>query len=378
MARVDPAGRPRYYRPRVIDPSLKPVEEKVQAGARLTFEDGVRLFKTRDLFALGRMANRVREKKNGDKAFYIRNLHLNYTNVCVFDCAFCSFYRKEGQEGSWEMDLDAVFRYAAKTKFEKLDEVHIVGGVHPKLPYRYYTEMLRGLKERYPRVHLKAFTATEIDHLAKISKKPVGELLGDLREAGLDSLPGGGAEIFAPRVWDQVCSGKARPERWLEIHRAWHAMGGRSTCTMLYGHIETDEERVDHMVRLRGLQDETGGFTAFIPLAFHPEGNALSHLSKATAQTDLKVHAVARLMMDNVDHIKAYWIMTGLKMAQLLLSYGADDIDGTILEERIVHMAGAESPVGVTEEELSALIREAGRVPVRRNTNYATVGAETP
>ncbi len=360
---------------RVIDPSLRDIESKVQAGERLSLDDGVRLFKTRDLFTLGRLANQVREKKNGDKTFYIRNMHLNYSNVCVFDCTFCSFYRKEGQEGAWEMDLDAIYRYAAKTKFEKLDEVHIVGGVHPKLPYRYYTEMLRGLKERYPKVHVKAFTATEIDHLAKISKKPLVELLEDLRAAGLDSLPGGGAEIFAPRVWDQVCSGKARPERWLEIHRAWHKMGGRSTATMLYGHIETDEERVDHMIRIRELQDETGGFTAFIPLTFHPEGNALSHIPKATAQTDLKVHAVARLVMDNVDHIKAYWIMTGLKTAQLLLSYGADDIDGTIVEERIVHMAGADSPLGVTEDELCALIREAGRVPVRRDTLYAAVGA---
>jgi aminodeoxyfutalosine synthase len=365
---------PATIRP-VQDPALKAIETKLQTGQRLGLEDGVALFRTRDLFTLGRLANEVRERKNGDKAYYIRNLHLNYTNVCVFDCTFCSFFRKEGAEGAWEMDLDAVFRYAAKTKFEKLDEVHIVGGVHPKLPYRYYTEMLRGLKERYPKVHLKAFTATEIDHLAKISKKPVDELLADLRAAGLESLPGGGAEIFAKRVWDQTCSGKAKPERWLEIHRTWHKMGGRSTATMLYGHIETDEERVDHMLRIRGLQDETGGFTAFIPLAFHSEGNALSHLPKATAQTDLKVHAVSRLMMDNVDHIKAYWIMTGLKTAQLLLSYGADDIDGTIVEERIVHMAGAETPVGVTEDELRALIREAGRVPVRRNTLYEAVPA---
>ena len=230
--------------------------------------------------------------------------------------------------------------------------------------------MLRGLKERYPDLHIKAFTATEIDHFTKISKKSVEQVLAELREAGLDSLPGGGAEIFAARVWDQICSGKAKPDRWLEVHRAWHKMGGRSTCTMLYGHIETPEERVDHMIRLRGLQDETGGFTAFIPLAYQVENNQLRGLPKVTAQTDLKVHAVGRLMMDNIDHLKAYWIMTGLKMAQILLSYGADDIDGTILEERIVHMAGAESPLGVSEEEMRALIREAGRDPVRRDTLY--------
>jgi aminodeoxyfutalosine synthase len=350
--------------------TLRDIEEKVRAGERLTFEDGVRLFRAPDLFAVGRLANFVREKKNGHRAYYVRNMHLNYTNVCVFDCHFCSFYRKEGQEGAWEMDLEAVFAYAAKARFERLNELHIVGGVHPRLPFEYYLEMLRGLKERYPELHLKAFTATEIDHLTKISKKPADRVLVELREAGLDSLPGGGAEIFAPRVWSQICSGKARPERWLEIHRAWHRLGGRSTATMLYGHIETDEERVDHMLRLRALQDETGGFTAFIPLAFQVENNRLSRLPRPTAQTDLRVHAVARLLLDNFDHIKAYWVMTGLKMAQILLSWGADDIDGTIVEERIVHMAGAESPLGVTEEELRALIREAGREPVRRDTLY--------
>jgi aminodeoxyfutalosine synthase len=268
------------------------------------------------------------------------------------------------------MDLDAIFAYAARTKFERLNEIHIVGGVHPKLPYRYYLEMLRGLKERYPHVHLKAFTATEVDHLVKLSKKGLEETLRDLMEAGLDSLPGGGAEIFADRVWNQVCSGKARPERWLEIHRIAHRLGLRSTATMLYGHIETDEERVDHMLRLRALQDDTGGFTAFIPLAFHPENTRLAHIEKATVQTDLKVHAVARLVLDNFDHIKAYWIMTGLKTAQMLLSFGVDDIDGTIVEERIVHMAGAETPPGVAEADLRALIREAGRVPVQRDTLY--------
>jgi aminodeoxyfutalosine synthase len=349
---------------------LADIEAKVLDGKRLSFDDGVRLFRTRDLFTLGRLANLVRERKNGNVAFYVRNLHLNYSNVCVFDCSFCSFYRREGAEGAWEMDLDAAFAYAAKSRFERLNEIHIVGGVHPKLPWNYYLELVRGLRERYPDLHIKAFTATEIDHFTKIARKNVEEVLSELREAGLDSLPGGGAEIFAKRVWDRICSGKAKPERWLEVHRTWHRMGGRSTSTMLYGHIETDEERVDHILRLRELQDETRGFTAFIPLAYHVEHNALKGIAKPTAQTDLKVHAVARLLLDNVDHLKAYWIMTGLKMAQILLAYGADDIDGTILEERIVHMAGAESPLGVTEEELRALIREAGRDPVRRDTLY--------
>lgn len=356
---------------------LREIERKVLAEERLSFEDGVALFGSDDLFRLGRLANRVRERKNGRNAYYVRNMHLNYSNVCVFDCDFCAFYRREGQEGAWEMDLDAIFAYAAKTRFERLNEIHIVGGVHPKLPYRYYLEMLRGLKERYPKVHLKAFTATEIDHLAKISKKPLPETLQELMEAGLDSLPGGGAEIFADRVWNRVCSGKARPERWLEIHRTAHGLGLRSTATMLYGHIETDEERVDHLLRLRDLQDQTGGFTAFIPLAFHPENTRLADVPKATVQADLKVHAAARLMLDNFDHIKAYWIMTGLKTAQVLLSFGVDDIDGTIVEERIVHMAGAESPPGVTEEELRSLIREAGRVPVQRDTLYRPLESST-
>src|ERR1041384_4690634 len=319
--------------------ALKDIEAKILKGERLSYDDGVRLFKTNDLFTLGRLANHVREQKNGNRAYYVKNLHLNYSDVCVFDCHFCSFYRKDGAEGAWEMDLDTIFAYAAKAKFDKLNEIHIVGGVHPKLPWRYYVEMLRGLTERYPELHIKAFTATEIDHFTKIAKKSVEQVLVDLRDAGLDSLPGGGAEVFADRVWNQICSGKARPERWLEIHRAWRKLGGRATSTMLYGHIENDEERVDHMLRLRALQDETGGFTAFIPLAFQVENNQLKGLPKPTAQTDIKVHAVARLLLDTFDHIKAYWIMTGLKMAQILLSYGADDIDGTILEERIVHTA---------------------------------------
>jgi aminodeoxyfutalosine synthase len=356
---------------------LKDVEAKLLKGERLSFDDGVRLFRTSDLFTLGRLANRVREAKNGDRAYYVRNMHLNYSNVCVFDCHFCSFYRKDGAPGAWEMDLDTIYAYAAKARFEKLNELHIVGGVHPKLPWNYYLEMLRGLKERYPELHLKAFTATEIDHFTKISKQDVRGVLSDLRAAGLDSLPGGGAEIFADRVWNQVCSGKARPERWLEVHRTWHQLGGRSTATMLYGHIETDEERVDHILRIRALQDETGGFTAFIPLAFQVDNNRMSNLPKPTAQTDIKVHAVARLLLDNVDHIKAYWVMTGLKTAQILLSYGADDIDGTILEERIVHMAGADSPLGVSEDELRSLIREAGRVPVRRDTLYRPLESVT-
>jgi len=349
------------------------IASKLRGGERLDFEDAVLLFRNPNLYALGRLADEARRRRHGRAAYYVRNVHLNYTNVCVFDCHFCSFYRKEGQAGAWEMDLPTVFAYAARARRQNLSEVHIVGGVHPRLPYSYYLEMLRGLKERYPELHLKAFTATEIDHLSRIAGLPVAQVLRDLKEAGLDSLPGGGAEIFADRVWNQICSGKARPERWLEIHRAAHSLGLRSTATMLYGHIESDEERVDHMLRLRELQDETGGFTAFIPLAYHPDNNRLSPLGRPTALTDLKVHAVARLFLDNFDHIKAYWIMTGLPMAQLLLSWGVDDLDGTVVEERIVHMAGADSPHGVEEGRLRGLIREAGYEPVLRDTLYRSL-----
>ncbi len=349
---------------------LGDIERKVRAGERLTFDDGVRLFRTDDLHGLIRLADAVRTARHGRRTCYIRNAHLNYSNVCAYDCEFCGFSRKEGQEGAWEMDLDAVFAWADRARFGDLDEVHVVGGVHPRLPYEYYLDLLRGLRERYPRLHLKAFAAPEIDRFAAISGKGVEAVLEDLRGAGLGSLPGGGAEVFSDRVWDLLCARKPRPARWIEIHRAWHRMGGRSTCTMLYGHVETDEERVDHLLRLRALQDETGGFMAFIPLAFQPERNRLSHLPRPTAQADIRVHAAARLLLDNFDHIKAYWVMTGLKMAQVLLSCGADDLDGTVVEERVVHMAGADSPPGVTEEELRALILDAGGEPVRRDSLY--------
>lgn len=354
------------------DAKPEEIARKVRAGERLTLDDGVALFETPDLHLLGSLANEVREKRHGDRTFYVKNLHLNYTNVCVHTCAFCSggFARREGEDGAWTMSVDDVVSYAEKGGVERLNEIHVVGGVHPRLPFAYYTEMLRRLKARWPHLHLKAFTAVEIEHLARLAKKPVEQALAELREAGLDSMPGGGAEIFARRVWDDLCGTKTRPEKWLDIHRTAHRLGIRSTCTMLYGHMETAEERVDHMLRLRALQDETGGFTAFIPLAFQPENNLMKYQPRPTAVTDLRVHAVARLLLDNIDHVKAYWVMTGLKMAQLLQWYGADDVDGTIVAERVVHMSGADSPPGLTEEELCRVVREAGRTPVLRDTLY--------
>ena len=352
---------------------LHEIEAKLRAGARLTREDGIALFQTDDIYTLGRLANEQRERRHGDRTTYVRNMHLNYSNVCVHSCTFCAFARREGQEGAWEMSVKEAVAYAENGGLDQLSELHIVGGIHPKLPYAYYTDLLRALKRRFPHAHLKAFTAVEIEHLGRIGKRPIEQVLGDLRKAGLDSLPGGGAEIFARRVWDRICSKKTSPEAWINIHRTAHRLGLRSTSTMLYGHIETAEERVDHMLALRALQDETGGFTAFIPLAFQAENTQMADVPEPTAHVDMKVHAAARLLLDNIEHIKAYWVMTGLPMAQLLLSYGADDLDGTIIEERIAHMAEAESPAGVTEERLRALITEAGREPVLRDSLYGTV-----
>lgn len=353
-----------------MNAKLKQIEEKVYSGQRITDEEALFLFHTDDIFKLGELANYIREKKQKNVAYYVKNMHLNYTNVCVHTCNFCGFARRPGEEGGWQMNLDEVFAYADNVNMHNLTEVHIVGGLNPKYPYPYYVDMLKGLRERFPKLHIKAFTAVEIDFLSKISKKSIETVLKELMEAGLDSLPGGGAEVFSKRIWDAICSNKTKPEKWMEIHRTAHKLGLRSTCTMLYGHIETPQERVDHMSRLRQLQDETGGFTAFIPLAFIPEKTEMADVPGPDGITDLRVHAVARIYLDNFDHIKAYWIMVGPKMAQLLLNYGVDDLDGTIIEEKIVHMAGATSPVGLTEEELKQMIKEAGRVPVQRDSLY--------
>lgn len=350
---------------------LTTIANKLDGGERLSADDGMALYRTNDIFALGKLANRVRERKNGKKAFYIINLHINYSNVCYQGCTFCAFGKKKGEEGAYEMTMEEVFHNAEHAEAIGATEIHIVGGIHPKLPYEFYLDMLRGLRERHPRIHLKAFTAVEIDHFARISRKSPREVLIDLVAAGLNSMPGGGAEILNEKVWKEICG--VKPMNYLDIHRTAHAAGLRSTATMLYGHVETIEQRIEHMVKLRELQDETKGFTAFIPLAFHPENTELANIPPATALTDLKVHAVARLMLDNFDHIKAYWIMTGVKMAQMLLNFGVDDLDGTVMRERIVHMAGATSPQELTEEELRRLIRESGRIPIRRDSLYREI-----
>ncbi len=353
------------------------IEKKVEAGERLSSEEGAYLFRDADLHQLGQLADRVRERKVGKRASYVLNRYLNYSNVCVLSCQFCAFARRKREPGTFELSVEEMVGEASKAVAVGATEIHIVGGLHPSLPYSFYLEMLKALAGIKPKPMLKIFTAIEIRHLAeRVAKKSIREVLVDLRDAGLDSLTGGGAEIFAPEVRERICKGKESAEEWLEVHRIWHGMGGRSTATMLYGHVETAEQRVDHLEKLRGLQDETGGFAGFIPFAFEPLQTRLAELGKirrASALDELRVIAASRLILDNFDHVTAYWISTGLPLAQVALSYGADDLHGTIGEEKIFHMAGAQTPKGQTRENLESAIREAGREPVQRNTFYEVV-----
>jgi aminodeoxyfutalosine synthase len=348
------------------------IGEKVFANQRLTDAEALRLYDVKDLNALGYLANHVRERKNGNVATYVLNLYLNYSNICILSCQFCAFARRPHEkEGQFTYEIDDMVRQCADAYARGATEVHIVGGLHPKLPFSYYTDMVGGLRAACPDLTIKAFTAIEIRHLAeRIAKKPIRETLEILRAAGLGSLTGGGAEIFDPEVRDKICRGKESAEEWLEVHRTWHQMGERSTCTMLYGHVETLAQRVDHLRRLRELQDETHGFTALVPFAFEPEHNKLSHLGRVSAFEDLRNLAIARLYLDNFDHITAYWVSMGLPLAQVALSYGVDDLHGTIQQEKIFHMAGSTTPQGQQVAALERAIREAGRVPIQRNTYY--------
>ncbi len=357
----------------IEDKRLAPVAEKVQTGERLTFEDGLSLYRTPDLLALGWLANSVRERLHGNVCYYNINRHINPTNVCVAHCRLCAFGRDPDAPGAYTMALEEAFRTAASGITEAVTEFHIVGGLHPDLTFDYYLDLIRGLKQRFPQVHLKAFTMVEIGYLARITKLPTRDVLLKLKQVGLDSLPGGGAEIFHPRVRKVICDHKTSGQLWLQIARTAHELGLRSNATMLYGHIETEEERVDHLLKLRALQDETRGFVTFIPLAFHPENTALSHLPKPTGFLDLKNIAASRLLLDNFPHIKAYWIMLTPRIAQVALRFGADDIDGTVIEEKIYHDAGATTAQGLRRSELLRLIREAGREPVERDTLYRSV-----
>ena len=349
------------------------IEAKVSGRERLTAEDALALYQEPDLEWVGSLANRVRERMYGDRTTYIVNMHLNYSNLCTLSCMFCAFARKRGQEGAYEMTMDEMVKRVSILKDVPEPEVHIVGGLHPDYPYEFYPQLLSTLKQHYPTAHLKAFTAVEIDYFAQISGKSVEWVLKDLMEHGLGSLPGGGAEILTDRIYKKLYRDKMHPTRWLQIHRLAHRIGVRTSATMLYGHIETDEERVEHLSHLRNLQDETGGFLAFIPLRFHPDNTPLKKLPLRDGDDVVRQTAVGRLFLDNFDHIKAYWIMSGLENARRAQYFGADDFDGTVVDERITHMAGCETPVGLTEENLKKMILESGRKPARRNALYQVI-----
>ncbi|MGD0097908.1 MAG: aminofutalosine synthase MqnE [Terracidiphilus sp.] len=358
---------------RTHDQRLEAIAAKVLAGERLDFNDGLVLYGSADVLAVGWLANHVRERLHGDVTYFNVNRHINPTNVCVAACKLCAFGRKKGDPAGYTMALEEAWETAASGYSEAVTEFHIVGGLHPDLPLEYFLDLVRGLKQRFPKVHIKAFTMVEVAFLARRAKLTIEETLIKLREAGVDSMPGGGAEIFAARVRSIICDHKIDGEEWLTTARLAHKLGFKSNATMLYGHIENDEDRVDHLLKLRALQDETGGFQTFIPLAFHPENTALDHLAVTTGLEDIRQVAVSRLLLDNFPHIKAYWQMLTPKIAQISLRFGADDLDGTVIEEKIYHDAGATTPQGMTRKELCRLITEAGRVPVERDTLYRPV-----
>lgn len=361
-------------RERLRSAGLADIADRVEARERLTFDEGVRLFEAPDLLAVGWLANRERERRHGAKTYFNHNLRLEATNVCEASCLFCSFARlKEGMPGAHTASVEQILDRLRARANEPLTEVHMVNGLHPELPFSYYTDLLRGLKRVRPAIHLKCFTAVEIAFFADHYGKTDRQVLEELREAGLDSLPGGGAEIFAPRVRRKISYDKCDGDRYLAVHRIAHAIGMRTNMTMLYGHIETLAERVDHLLQIRALQDETGGLQAFIPLAFHPDNNQMRKLPPPAGTDTLRVHAVARLLLDNVDHIKAYWISSGVELAQTALWFGADDLDGTVQEETIYHMAGSTTPTALSTREIEQIIRDAGREPIERDTLYNVV-----
>jgi len=347
--------------------------EKVVAGQRLSEADALRLFESKDLNAVGAIADFVRARKVGNRASYIVNRYINYSNYCILSCQFCSFARKKRDADGFELTVPQMVEKAREALKLGITELHIVGGLHPSLPFSYYVDMVRSLKALDTRLQLKCFTAIEILHLAWLAKKPFPDVLAELKAAGLDSLTGGGAEIFRPEVRSTIARGKESAEEYLDVHRAWHRMGGRSTCTMLFGHVESLADRVDHLRQLRALQDETGGFVGFVPLPYQPENNAIPVEHPPTGFDALRTLAVSRVYLDNFAHITAYWVGLGLKLAQVALSYGADDLHGTIIEEHIFHMAGSQTPQLQTEADMVKAIREAGREPVQRNTFYEPI-----
>ena len=352
---------------------LDDISTKVEAGERITFDEGVFLAEQVDVLTLGRLANIIRERKNGNYAYYNTNVHLNPTNVCIYRCVFCAFRSDLKSAKAYTFTDDMIRERVAEAKAAGATEIHVVGGLHHQQNFDWYVNIVRVIHEAFPELHIKAWTGVEINWFSFLTKQPTRWVLEQMKDAGLGSLPGGGAEIFHPDVRDKICEHKADASSWLQIHREAHELGLRSNATMLYGHIEKPMHRVNHLCRLRELQDETGGFQTFIPLAFHPDNTGLDHLPKPSGMTDLGVMALSRIMLDNFDHIKAYWIMLGEQIAQVALGFGADDIDGTVVHEIIYHDAGAKTPEGLTVKQIHRLIQEAGRIPVERDTLYRRV-----
>jgi aminodeoxyfutalosine synthase len=357
----------------MVQSKLGNIAEKVAQGDRLSKDDAITLMNSNDILTLGQLANTVKEKKTGNYAYFNVNRHINLTNICVSRCKFCAFSRDKSDPDAYAMTLDEILAIARSARDLGITEFHIVSGLHPDLPFDYYLEVISGLKGIMPDVHIQAFTAVEIDYFSKIAKVPMKEVLIRLKDAGLGSLPGGGAEILNHRVREAVCSKKATSEEWLDVMRTAHSLGLKSNATMLYGHVETVEERIDHLLALRALQDETGGFQSFIPLPFHPQNTQLSDFTKPTAFENLKMLSISRLVLDNFPHVKAFWIMLGLKVAQISLLFGVDDLDGTVVEEKITHAAGAETEQSISRDALLAFIESTGRVPVERDTLYNTI-----
>ena len=354
--------------------TLSTIAEKVERNIPLSAEDGVTLFKHHNILEVGLLANKVRERLHGNVTYYNWNLHLNSTNVCEASCLFCSFARlEEGMPKAYTMTVEAARRWIQERYRVGMTEIHIVNGLNPNLTFEYYEDLLRMIREDFPALHIKAFTAVEIHYFAEKYGMDYARVFERLIAAGLGSMPGGGAEIFAERVRRKICRDKVDANGWLKVHETAHTLGLRSNCTMLYGTIETIEERVDHLIRLRELQSRTGGFQVFIPLAFHNEGNRMERLPPPTGMDDLRVVAVSRLMLHNIPHIKSYWVMMGAKTAQIAQSFGANDLDGTVTEEKIYHMAGSHSPDALTIPEIRGIIESAGRIPVERDTLYQVV-----
>ncbi|OMH40461.1 aminofutalosine synthase MqnE [Desulfurobacterium indicum] len=362
----------RSIEPFIEDKELLPIYEKVMSGERLSFEDGVRLFKSNDILTIGKLASIVNERKNGNLVYFVVNRHVNPTNICIGICKFCAFRKNKGDEGAYELSIDEVVGKVKEHVDKGITEIHIVGGLHPDWDYNYYLAMITAVHEAFPSLHIQAFTAEEIDHLARIGNKTVEEVLSDLVKAGLGSLPAGGAEVFRETLRRKLCPEKLSSSRYIEIHKIAHRFGLKSNASILYGHVESIEDRVDHLIRLREAQDETGGFQAFLSFAYHPDNTQLGG-KPTTGFDDLKMLAVARLMLDNFPHIRAFWIMLGEKLAQTSLFFGVDDLDGTVIEEEITHSAGANTGSYMPKSKLIKLIKEAGKVPVERDTVYNVV-----